>query len=120
MRRGRAKSSDAPQKGRAHAHSTMQFPGWRHKTCRLARAALSLVDQIAQSAVNIQVGYKVRHPNVGKVGRMLFFCTGAVTQNFQIAFERLQYRDRWHVLDHIRLPSTLQNFQYNIETIFAF
>jgi len=57
---------------------------------------------------------------VGKVGRMLFFCTGAVTHNFQIAFERLQYRVKWHVLDHIRPPSTLQNFQYSIETIFAF
>ena len=57
---------------------------------------------------------------VGKVGRMLFFCTGAVTHNFQIAFERPQYRVKWHVLDHIRPPSTLQNFQYSIETIFAF
>jgi len=59
-------------------------------------------------------------PIVGKVGRMLFFCTGAVTHNFQIAFERPQYRVKWHVLDHIRPPSTLQNFQYSIETKFAF
>ena len=60
------------------------------------------------------------HGIVGKVGRMLFFCTEAVTHNFQIAFERPQYRVKWHVLDHIRPASTLQNFQYSIETIFAF
>ena len=63
---------------------------------------------------------KMRSVIVGKVGRMLIFCTGAVTHNFQIAFERLQYRVKWHVLDHIRPPATLQNFQYSIETIFAF
>ena len=57
---------------------------------------------------------------VGRVGRMLIFCTGAVTHNFQIASERLQYRVKWHVLDHIRPPSTLQIFQYSIESIFAF
>jgi len=51
---------------------------------------------------------------------MLFFCTGAVTHDFHIAFERLQYRVKWYVLDHIRPSSTLQNFQYSIETIFAF
>jgi len=56
---------------------------------------------------------------VRKVWRLLFFCTGAVTHNFQIAFERLQYRVKWHVPDHIRPPSTLQNFQYSIEKIFA-
>jgi len=40
-------------------------------------------------------------------------CTGAGTHNFQIASERLQYRLKWHVLGHVRPPSTLQNFQYS-------
>jgi len=57
---------------------------------------------------------------VCKVGHMLICCTGAGTHNFQIASERVQYRLKWHVLGHIRPPSTLQNFQYSIETIFAF
>ena len=57
---------------------------------------------------------------VCKVGHMLICCTGAGTHNFQIASERLQYRLKGHVLGHIRPPSTLQNFQYSIETIFAF
>jgi len=57
---------------------------------------------------------------VGKVGHMLFFCTGAGTHNFQIAFKGVQYRVKWRVLDHIRPPFTLQNFQCSIETIFAF
>jgi len=57
---------------------------------------------------------------VCKVGHVLICCTGAGTHNFQIASERLQYRLKWHVLGHIRPPSTLQNFQYSIETIFAF
>jgi len=57
---------------------------------------------------------------VCKVGHMLICCTGAGTHNFQIASERLQYRLKRHVLGHIRPPSTLQNFQYSIETIFAF
>jgi len=57
---------------------------------------------------------------VCKVGRMLICCTGAGTHNFQIASERLQYRMKRHVLGHIRPPSTPHNFQYSIETIFAF
>jgi len=57
---------------------------------------------------------------VCKVGRMLICCTGAGTYKFQNASERVQYRLKWHVLGHIRPPSTLQNFQYSIETIFAF
>jgi len=57
---------------------------------------------------------------VCKVGRMLICCTGAGTRNFQIDSERVQYRLKWHVLDHIRSPSTLQNFQCSLETIFAF
>jgi len=57
---------------------------------------------------------------VCKVGHMLICCTGAGTHNFQIASERLQYRMKRHVLGHTRPPSTLQNFQYSIETIFAF
>jgi len=57
---------------------------------------------------------------VGKVGHMLFFCTGAGTHNFQIASKGVQYRVKWRVLDHIRPPFTLQNFQCSIETIFAF
>jgi len=51
---------------------------------------------------------------VCKVGRMLVCCTGAGTHNFQIASERVQYRLKWHVLGHIRPPSTLQNVQYSI------
>ena len=57
---------------------------------------------------------------VEKVGHMLFFCTGAGTHNFQIASKVLQYRVKRCVLDHIRPPFTLQNFQCSIETIFAF
>ena len=57
---------------------------------------------------------------VCKVGRILICCTGAGTHKFQISSERVQYRLKWHVLGHIRPPSTLQNFQYSIETIFAF
>jgi len=57
---------------------------------------------------------------VGKVGHMLFFCTGAGTHNFQIASKGLQYRVKRRVLDDIRPPFTLQNFQCSIETIFAF
>ena len=70
------------------------------------------------NAIAIRPQNEERHRR--EVGRMLIFCTGAVTHNFQIAFERLQYRVKWHVLDHIRPPATLQNFQYSIETIFAF
>jgi len=57
---------------------------------------------------------------VGKVGHMLIFCTGAGTHNFQIASKGLQYRVKTRVLDHIRPPFTLQNFQCSIDPIFAF
>jgi len=57
---------------------------------------------------------------VGKLGHVLFFCTGAGTHNFQIASKGLQYRVKRRVLAHIRPPFTLQNFQCSIETIFAF
>ena len=57
---------------------------------------------------------------VCKVGHMPICCTGTCTNNSQIASERLQYRIKRHVLGHIRPPSTLQNFKYSIETIFAF
>jgi len=50
---------------------------------------------------------------VCKVGRMLIYRTGARAHNFQISSERVQYRLKWHVLGHIRPPSTLQNFQYS-------
>ena len=63
---------------------------------------------------------ELRSQIVGKVGHMLFFCTGAGTHNFQIASKGLQYRVKWRVLDHIRPPFTLQKFQCSIETIFAF
>jgi len=80
----------------------------RLRLCVFSRGYLAVLLRMADTDI------------VGEVGRMLFFCTGAVTHNFQIAFERLQYSVKWHVLDHIRRPSTLQNFQYSIETIFAF
>jgi len=59
-------------------------------------------------------------PIVGKVGHVLFFCTGAGTHNFQIASKGLQYRVKRRVQAHIRPPFTLQKFQCSIETIFAF
>ena len=75
-------------------------------------------------AVEEQVGSNLHemcpHKIVCKVGHMLICCTGAGTHSFQIASERLQYRMKRHVLGHIRPPSTLQNFQYSIETIFPF
>jgi len=62
-----------------------------------------------QSAANI----------VGKVGHMLFFCTGAGTHNFRIVSKGLQYSVKSCVLHHIRPPFTLQHFQSSIETICA-
>jgi len=77
-----------------------------------SRIAGRLSSRIAKMA-RIRLSMRAGDCIVGKVGRTLFFCTGAVTHNFQIAFERPQYRVKWHVLDHIRTPSTLQNFQYS-------
>jgi len=98
--------------------------GGRHRGRLASRDSKAVRDREAKTCLTLfsssQSCKTVLDKIVGKVGRMLFFCTEAVTHNFQIAFERPQYRVKWHVLDHIRPPSTLQNFQYSIETIFAF
>jgi len=45
----------------------------------------------------------------GNVMHMLIFCTGAGTDNFDFASERLQYRVKSNVLEHIRSPHTAKS-----------
>jgi len=97
---------------------------WRRRYLSLSfsRSCADLAKAIAQWLKLWRNGAPIEMPFaiVCKVGRMLICCTGAGTHNFQIASERVQYRLKWHVLGPIRPLFTLQNFQYSIETIFAF